>query len=607
LTDSPPPKRKPGRPKGLKNKPTRSGGILWTKGKTKDEIRATSARTKEQQYLYDLERKQREQIRFRARKPGEPPLQVSDLLHKEPLKPIEPVVCGEDDVPLPIALEDKQTVIEYIQIKERELELKEGLPHLYGFKWYTWARDFFESREKIVLLCAANQISKSSTQIRKCIEWATNVDLWPHLWRHKPKQFWYLYPTSNQATIEYETKWQQFLPQGKYKEDPRYGWKAQYKNKEIFSIYFNSGVTIYFKTYGQDASSLQTGTVDYIALDEEIPVELYEELMFRISSSDGYFSMVFTATLGQEFWRACLEPNGKEQERLPNAFKQMVSMYDCLYYEDGTPSHWSEEKILQVKNRCSTNAEIQKRVYGRFIVDSDKKYESFDMARHLKPGHPVPSGWHIYVGADPGSGGKDNHPAALCYVAVRPDFQQGRVIFSWRGDNIATTASDIVEKNLEIKKERKYKPTAQFYDWASRDFFEIAARMGDPFQPAEKSHDKGEQVLNTLFKNDMLLIYDGEGDNYKLAGEISSLQRATPKNKAKDDLCDALRYAVSKIPWDWASIKGDRDRAKRTEQLEEYLSPAQLEIRDRRKAFEHKEEERRITSEFEEFNELYGN
>ena len=80
-------------------------------------------------------------------------------------------------------------------IKARIKELREDLPHLYGWKFYPWSREFFESRNKMNLLCAANQIGKSSIAIRKNIEWACNKKLWPELWDTEPKQFWYFYPS----------------------------------------------------------------------------------------------------------------------------------------------------------------------------------------------------------------------------------------------------------------------------------------------------------------------------------------------------------------------------------------------------------------------------
>ena len=342
----------------------------------------------------------------------------------------------------------------------KQLQLKEGLPFLYGWKWYPWARAFFESTNKLNFLCAANQISKSSTQIRKCIDWATNRERWPELWNaRRPIQFWYLYPTSAQANVEFMTKWQEFLPRNEYKDDPYYGWREERKQGNTYAIHFNSGVHVFFKTYAQDTQALQTGTCDALFCDEELPVDLYDELIFRISASDGYFHMVFTATLGQEFWRLVMEPEAKEEERLPEAFKQTISMYDCMIYEDGTPSHWTEDKIQQVKNRCKTANEILKRVYGKFILDDGgRKYEAFNVKRHTIKPHPIPDSWLTYSGIDIGGGGR-SHPGAICFVKVSPDFKQGRVFCGWRGEGIGdTTAGDIFNQKELIKREHNLKP-----------------------------------------------------------------------------------------------------------------------------------------------------
>lgn len=487
---------------------------------------------------------------------------------------------------------------------EQQVRLREGLPFLYGWKWYPWARLFFESTNRFNLLCAANQISKSSTQIRKCIDWATNQVLWPRLWDRKPVQFWYLYPTSKQATAEVETKWQQFLPKGEFKDHPVYGWRLEIKNKEAHAIHFNSGVHLYFKTYSQDASALQTGTCDALFCDEELPIEIYDELIFRISASDGYFHMVFTATLGQEYWRKALDPGPEEEENLPTAFKQVVSMYDCMVYEDGTPSHWTDEKIQMVKNRCQNHNEVLKRVYGKFIMDDQgRKYEQFDIKRHIKPFHPVPKNWLIYGAADVGSGGQKGHPSAVCFVAVAPDFRQGRVFLGWRGDGIDTTADDVVKKFIAYKKEYGLEMCGQYYDWACKDFYNIATTMGEPFLPANKSHEVGTQIINVLFKNDMLAIYDTP-ELRKLSAELASLRKETPKTKAKDDFADAMRYALTCIPWDWSAITGKRPLGE--SEPETKLTPDQQEVAERRAAFENKKEHDRIEEEFNEWNDLYA-
>ncbi len=500
----------------------------------------------------------------------------------------------------------KADLLAEIRKKERELELREGLPFLHGWPWYQWAWDFFESVNPLNFLCAANQVSKSSTQIRKCIEWATNKDKWPLLWRREPKQFWYMYPSAKVAQAEWLTKWSQFMPKGKFKADPVYGWKERIENGTIVSIHFNSGVHVFFKTYSQSAEDLQSGTLDALFCDEEMPAELWDELQMRLNASDGYFHMVFTATLGQDFWRQTMEPRDDEKERFPSAFKRCVSLYDSQVYMDGTPTQWTNEKIERVKARCQSHNEFLKRVMGRFVVSGGRKYESFDATKHMKTSHPIPESWMIYEGVDIGGGGEHSHKAAICFVAVRPDFRSGRAFLGWRGGHEITTAGDVFEKHLELKKKLRRPPSRMLYDWSSKDFGTIAARAGEPFEKAEKGHDIGEDIINTLFKNDMLFIYE-DGELAKLAGELSTLQKATSKTKAKDDFCDAFRYAVTKVPWDFSFLTGAKPDGFE-ENPEAPRNRKEQEIHERRTRFEEATpEEAALEQEFEEWNSLYGN
>lgn len=453
-------------------------------------------------------------------------------------------------------LKERDILEEKAKLLEKQQEIVDNLPHLYGWKWYDWAWDFYNSTNRYNFLCAANQISKSSSMIRKAIHWATEPEIWPSLWSRTPTQFWYVYPSLEVATVEFEEKWvKEFLPRGEQKEKGQYSWKAHYgAGKKIDSIEFlETGVTIYFKSHEQDYKNLQTASVFAIFCDEELPAELYPELNARISapSIKGYFHMAFTATLGQEFWRLCIEEKGIA-ETFKKAWKRQISCYDCKYYIDGSASGWTDEYIEELKASCSSEAEVLRRIYGRFVLDTNRKYPSFTRKGNTTPGHFLPKEWLVYAGVDIGSGGKA-HPGAICFVAVNKEFTKGRVFKGWRGDGgIITTAGTILEKYLEIRE--KIRPVGQFYDWQSRDFKTVADSRGVPFQPADKKQDTGEALLNTLFKLEVLKVYPDEPEMMKLVLELESLRSDTPKPKAKDDFIDALRFAVTKIPWDFKAI-----------------------------------------------------
>lgn len=453
------------------------------------------------------------------------------------------------------AKSERERLEERIRLLEQEKALKDGLPHLYGFPWYQWAWDFFVSRNRFNLLCAANQISKSSTQIRKCIHWATSPELWPTLWKSKPTQFWYLYPTYDVATAEFEEKWKkEFLPRGEFKDHPVYGWKEDKRNKQIFAIYFNSGISVYFKSYAQKVDDLQTATVHAIFCDEELPEHLYSELNSRLSAAtvQGHFHMVFTATLGQEFWRLAIEEKDPKRETFKRAYKRQVSLYDCVAYMDGSPGPWTPELIEERKHDLADEAEILRRVYGRFVIDKNRRYASFSRTQNVIPAHHLPKTWLIYAGVDIGSGGDGGHPGAIVFLGVRPDFTEGRVFKAWRGDKIQTTAGDILDKYLLMR--GKMRPTGQYYDHQSADFKTICQSRKIPFLPANKSQDRGEVLLNTLFKMQILALYD-EPEILKLAGELEGLKRSVNKSDARDDLIDALRFAAMCVPWDFEKVK----------------------------------------------------
>lgn len=514
-----------------------------------------------------------------------------------------------DSKTLPPGEPKKETDTEQYKRLEEELRLEEQrktlmyeLPHLHGWGWYPWALEFFKSTNKMNFLCAANQISKSSTQIRKCIEWATNKNLWPQLWRKTPKQFWYLYPAQDVVNLEFELKWSEFLPRGAMKDDPYYGWEVIKKSGDVKGIKFNSGLLLVFKTYSQETVKLQTGTVDALFCDEELPEHHYHELSMRLNDTSGYFHMVFTATLGQDIWRLTMEPTEHEIERFPHAAKWTVSLYDAMKYVDGTPSHIDHQYILDVKAKCATHADVLRRVYGRFVLSEGRQFPSFDATKHLKKKHDIPHDWHIYGAADIGSGGTGGHPAAIVFVAVRPDYRAGRVFCGWRGDDVITTSGDIVEKFLAMKKENKLHTVSQYYDWGAKDFETIAGRMNVTFLRADKSYDKGVDLINTLFKNDMLIIYDGP-ELAKLAGELSTLRIGQDKKKAKDDLADALRYAISSVPWDFSGIVGVASDL--TEVPEITLTPMEQEIEDRRRQFTEGIDHE-VQDEFNEWNDAYG-
>ena len=437
-------------------------------------------------------------------------------------------------------------------LKERH-ELYYGLPHLYGRKFYKWQRDFYETTKREVFLSAANQIGKSSIQIIKNITLATDKTKWKKFWpKHpEPHQFWYLMPTAEMYDLEATEKWErEFMPRGDFKKDKVYGWKREDFRGTILAYHFESGVSIYFKSYMKSLAALQAGTVWMISTDEELPVSLWPELTARRNGVDGVFSMVWTSTLGEQMWHDTMELIGQPGEKFKGAFKRIVSLHDCKKFEDGSKSHWTQNRINKAIANCQNEAEVKRRIYGRAVKSTGLIFPTFSSTVNVCRPYNI-DGWIKYAGIDPGAGG-DNHPSAIAFVAIRPDYQRIAVYKGKRFDNIVTTHGDIFNEFIKMRGEDHI--TMQLYDAHCVDFRIIAERAGETFVPADKDRKRGIELLNTLFRFKMIDIFDID-ELTPLVYEIQSLSIDTHKSIAKDDFIDATRYAISRLNFDYSSVK----------------------------------------------------
>jgi len=507
------------------------------------------------------------------------------------------------------------------------------LPHRTE-KMYSWQREFWDTHNRMVLLTAGNQTGKSTIQIRKCIEWAGNKSLWPSLWKMEPTHFWYMYPDKITLDVEFSEKWMPRMPGKAHTLDPKspFYWRRYPKseNKQIEAIEFGSGLTIYFFTYTKRPSSLQAQTCAAIFADEELPKKHFDELQFRLSATQGYFSSVFTATLGQEMWRQTMEPEMYEEELFPTAWKRKVSQYDCLVFEDGSPGIYTPEMIAENISKCSSQAEVTRRVLGGFVVDTNRLLPTFEPKRHVIPKHPVDPTWLIRGGVDLGSGGTTGHPAAILFLATdpKPKPTRGKFFLGWRGTaGFETTAGDVYKKYCELRDGNKLKMFKQIYDYESADFRIIANRNHDPFCKANKSREEGLSLFNTLFQNDALeVMLDPELG--KFVGE--AVKAKPPKNKTSkkdDDLLDVGRYLIMDVIWDLPLIMAGVSRRERevekkalenikiTEEsgqnVENPTKVLEIEEDIREKAYREQDEERkrraeqgRYQEEFDEYNDL---
>jgi hypothetical protein len=286
-------------------------------------------------------------------------------------------------------------------------------------------------------------------------------------------------------------------------------------------------------------------------------MHLWGEVSARLLATKGPFSLVCTPTIGDDFWRGVFENN-----KMPKACVIKATMYDTVTFEDGSPGLRTVREIEEYKAKLPTRQQIDVRVYAKFAKAESAIFPTFDRYIHCVPSLDEAKTWPTYAGIDVGSGGS-NDPAAITFVAVRPDMREARMIKCWRGNNQEQTSSiDILRKYQEMKK--GYNIVAAFYDQGSREFYLNAQDAGELVLPSEKKHETGQNLMNTLFKHAMLLIEKDpdvtavtpEGQPFweSMCEEIECMKESLKKAMQQDDQADSLRYAVTRINFDFSHI-----------------------------------------------------
>ena len=415
----------------------------------------------------------------------------------------------------------------------------EDLPHLYGYPWYSWAWDFFNDTSKNAFLVAPNQVSKSSTLIRKVIHWATCPDLWPKLWPTKPTQFWYFYPSKDVATVEFDEKWEkEFMPRGAAKSHPIYGWEKNMKFGSIHDIRFNSGVSIYFKSYEQSAGNVQTSSVYLIACDEELPVAYWPEVSARRDGLlvDGYFNMTFTATLSQRFWFEVIECKGLPNERLPEAKKIQISLYDCQKYMDGTPTGWTKERIQKRIESCQSEREVQRRVMGRFVNEELALIDCFTEEKNYKHGEfIIPSTWSKTISLF-----VSTRTTGVCVLAISPDLDKVVVSECYKFD---FTNFEVLEKvhNLRGKKLMELNVNS-----GASDFITMANNSGIFFTTIKAPKNGLKDKINSFFKTEVLEIAKSKNSS-ELVMQIRTIKESDLSTYEDYEVYAALAIGLSNL------------------------------------------------------------
>lgn len=488
---------------------------------------------------------------------------------------------------LKIQLAQKELAL--LQNIERDRELR---PFLH-YNLYDWQEEFLDCSHHKQFLTASNQSGKTLSLMLKAHKMSTDQDWRRKQWGiYQPRMGWYVLPSQDTINDLFYSKWEpEILAKGEHKESGPNAWRVIKKAYDIKGIYFPATqFTLSFVSLGSSAQNLQARTLGFVVFDEEPPIEKLGEIEMRCASYNDPESGMplsllifgFTPTSGQEYFKRVFSFNDQtffknipediiqthfpdrllvtereaelEIEHASNlVWKKRVNMFDCMRFKNGKPGRFTEERIRQLIKSQKSPREVKIRIFGSFEKEHDggKVYSEFDRARHFMPHvgnqleHYKKNGFFT-AGIDYGSG--TNHQSAIAITWVSNDFKKVRPYILWKGEKgISTTADDVVKKYVEIT--RGLEVRWPFYDWAAADLKVIAQRMGIIFYKAEKNHEIGVNLLNTLFKNNMfdVLVRPGDPHPNEFAVECENITHEQVKKNRIDDLTDAVRYSIAGI------------------------------------------------------------
>lgn len=307
-------------------------------------------------------------------------------------------------------------------------------------------------------------------------------------------------------------------------------------------------VKLQFRSYEQGRENLQAATIDFVYCDEEPAEDVMGELRARIAATGGFLYMAFTPLKGmtplvQEFW---MHDN-------PEKFLVCMNIYEA--------KHFTKEKLKKIESLYSglSEAERQARMMGiptmgsgmvYPIADEDLAYDTF----------PIPKSFRRIGALDFGRG---EHPTGMVWVALDPMTDVAYVY------DCEKTVRKSIAENAEIMRRRgSWIPFAYPHD-LMRD---SGTERGKIYEEDKKSEG---YKYKTMYEDNGIRFTPhnaktAEGSNKVENGLVEVRQRMVTGRlkiarhlfelwkekqvyrygddlkpiKQKDDLLDALRYAI---------------------------------------------------------------
>jgi phage terminase large subunit-like protein len=234
----------------------------------------------------------------------------------------------------------------------------------------------------------------------------------------------------------------------------------------VFVKHISKGVSrLYFKSYEKGRSKLQGETLDFAALDEEPPLDIYTEVLTRTNATRGIVWITFTPLLGMsEVVRRFL------QESSPDRIDINMTIDDVGHYT-------AEDKARIIAGYPAHEREA--RAKGIPILGSGRVFPIAEAEITVEP-FIIPDHWPRIVGIDFGI----DHPSAGAWLAWDRDTDTIYIYDTYRVSN--ETPVEIVPR---ITQRGPWIPVSWPADGLQRS-------KGDGIQLAEQYRNNGANMLH---------------------------------------------------------------------------------------------------------------
>lgn len=294
------------------------------------------------------------------------------------------------------------------------------------------------SDARLKLIACPNRVGKSTWMVFEAFWCAMNCH--PHKKFIVPNSSWLIGPTLahvQEVLLDEMRRWG--LDQFWRKYEARTG-----------KITWKSGSTTYVKSY-DNRKNLQGRALRRIFMDEEVPDDIWHELMMRCSADQPLDLLVAATPIACEEWFCDLCDRGEAGEK-DIFIAPPITIWDAAQSAGG---HLSDENINTISKLCTDENERNVRLYGRRVkrasqvLPLDEKIHKFSPESRIDwVGNRPPQGWVKAMGHDP----HPRKPASVVWIAFDPVNGDGYV-YDYREINDPISEQVRVLRDINEKQE----------------------------------------------------------------------------------------------------------------------------------------------------------